>query len=588
MFSTLLITSAFCAILPLVKLVTVPTNYGDIEGVTTPYPDATGPFKSVSKFLGVPFAAPPIGELRLKPPQPPQEWKPNVRQAKTHGDVCWQGDDFEFFIKIFTPVFSYSEDCLYLDVFSPNVNMTLPVLVYIHGGGYEGGTSRIFPSDILALHGVVVVVIQYRLGPFGFLTTGDSAAPGNFGMLDQVQALKWVKENIEHFGGDPEKVTIFGESAGATSVTLHLFSPLSDGLFHQVIAESGVDLSPFAIQPVSYGLRFAKELAEKLDCSTSDHEAMVDCIREKKGADIQKASESINYRFYDYLRWSPVVDKHFLLDTPRNLRKKGEFKKVKLMISFNSHEGSTTLGVMAKSSFDLTDSVDDGVSLSIFKKFVKQLAYARTNGTNENKTGDLIADALEFMYTPWPDNSDKYALRSQLVDLIGDYIYFAPSHEVADIHSKVAPVYMYEFAHRPKNASIYPEWMGVVHGENVGFDFGTPLYFPNYDEADKNVSLFIMAAYANFAWFGNPTQTPVSGVTWERYSTNTQAYLRIDAHPKMETAFAARRMAFWNDYYPKLQEVKFDTEKEVPKAGSSNVAMTMFLQVGLLVILALF
>ncbi|KAL9966494.1 hypothetical protein ACROYT_G024577 [Oculina patagonica] len=416
MFSTLLITSAFCALLPLVKSlavvesVTVPTNYGDIEGVTTPYPDATGQFKSVSKFLGVPFAAPPIGELRLKPPQPPQEWKPNVRQAKTHGDVCWQGDDFEFFLKLFTPVFSHSEDCLYLDVYTPNVSLSLPVLVYIHGGGYEGGTSRIFPSDILALYGVVVVVIQYRLGPFGFLTTGDSAAPGNFGMLDQVQALKWVKENIEHFGGDPEKVTIFGESAGATSVTLHLFSPLSDGLFHQVIAESGVDLTPFAIQPVSYGLRFAKELAEKLDCIASDHEAMVACIREKKGADIQKASESTNYRFYDYLRWAPVVDNHFLLDTPHNLRKKGEFKKVKLMISFNSHEGSTTLGVMAKSSFDLTDSVDDGVSLSIFKKFVKHLAYARTNWTNGNKTGDLIADALEFMYTPWPDSSDKYAL----------------------------------------------------------------------------------------------------------------------------------------------------------------------------------
>ncbi len=381
MFSTLLISwSIFCAFLPLIKSesVTVSTKYGDIQGLVASYPNASGPFKSVSKFLGVPFAAPPIGEHRLKPPQPPLVWK-NVRQATTHGNICRQSKLFEFLIKMFSPVFSYSEDCLYLNVFSPNVGLSLPVMVYIHGGAYEFGSAITQPSDMLALRGVVVVVIQYRLGPFGFLTTGDSAAPGNFGMLDQVQAFKWVKENIEHFGGDPNKVTIFGFSAGATSVALHLLSPLSEGLFHQAIAESGVDLSPFATQPVSYGLRFAKELAEKLDCTTTDHEAMVACIREKRDTDIQKASDSINYRFYDYHRWAPVVDKHFLLDTPRNLRKKEEFKKVKLMIGYTSPEGGNTLGFMVNSSFGMATSVDDGVSPSLFKEFLAKFAHARNS-----------------------------------------------------------------------------------------------------------------------------------------------------------------------------------------------------------------
>ena len=137
-------------------------------------------------------------------------------------------------------------------------------MVYIHGGGYELGSALPWPGDILALQGLVVVVIQYRLGPFGFLTTGDSASPGNFGMLDQVEALKWVKENIENFGGNPNKVTIFGESAGATSVSLHLMSPLSQGLFHRAIAESGVDLCSWAIQPTSFGVNYAKELSQKL------------------------------------------------------------------------------------------------------------------------------------------------------------------------------------------------------------------------------------------------------------------------------------------------------------------------------------
>ena len=369
MISTALVRIfAFSVCLPLVTSVIVSTNYGDIEGFVTSYPKASAQFKSVSKFLGVPFAAPPVGELRFKAPKPPQKWKPKVRPAKEHGNVCWQGKYKVQKIEQFDPNFSFSEDCLYLDVYSPNVSASLPVMVYIHGGSYELGTAVLFPSDILALHGLVIVVIQYRLGPFGFLTTGDSAASGNFGMLDQVEALKWVKEDIEYFGGDPNKVTIFGGSAGATSVTLHLLSPLSKGLFQQAIAESGVDLSPFAIQPVSFGLRFAKELAQKLDCVTSDHSAMVTCLRSKTGEEIQNASNAINYQFYEYLRWAPIIDNNFLLDTPQNLRNQGDFEKVKLMISFNSQEAGSDLG-----------SVDDGVSPSFFKGFVTKLAHGRNS-----------------------------------------------------------------------------------------------------------------------------------------------------------------------------------------------------------------
>ena len=382
MISTLLVKIfALYVWLPLVSSVTVSTQYGDIEGLVTLYPNTSGPFKSVTKFLGVPFAAPPIGELRLKAPEPPQEWKPKVLQAKKHGNVCWQPKDEHRAqkIKFFDPNFSYSEDCLYLDVYSPNVSTSVPVMVYIPGGGYEVGTAIYYPGDILALHGVVIVVIQYRLGPFGFLTTGDSAVPGNFGMLDQVEALKWVNKNIKYFGGDPSKVTIFGASAGGTSVTLHLLSPLSEGLFHQAIAESGVDLSTFATQPVSYGLRFAKELAQNLDCATSDHGAMVACIRSKKGEEIQNATTLTDYRFYSYLRWAPVVDDNFLLDTTRSLREKRNFKKLKLMISFNSQEGAAFLGPYARSIFGLTENVDNGVSRSFFKEFLTKFSQTRNS-----------------------------------------------------------------------------------------------------------------------------------------------------------------------------------------------------------------
>ena len=193
------------------------------------------------------------------------------------------------------------------------------------------------------------------------------------------------------------------------------------------------------------------------------------------------------------------------------------------------------------------------------------------------------------MYTPWPDKNDKYALRSQLVDLIGDYIYFAPSHEVADIHSKVAPVYMYEFAHRRTKGNKNKEWMGVVHSDNLPYDFGHPFYpglSSDFDAGDRNVSLIIMGMYSNFAKKGDPTPQPVSGVTWERYNSSHRAYLRVDVHPKMAAAFAPRRMSFWNDYYPKLAQVKFDTRDKVGSGSNVDVAMAMFVKVALIFVFA--
>ena len=183
------------------------------------------------------------------------------------------------------------------------------------------------------------------------------------------------------------------------------------------------------------------------------------------------------------------------------------------------------------------------------------------------------------MYTPWPDKSNKYALRGQLMDLFGDFVFYAPSHQSADVHSSVAPVYILEFAHRSKTVTKLPKWMGVVHGANRHYDFGIPLLPPfssRYDADDKNVSLFIMALYTNFAKFGNSTSQPVSGVMWKRYNSSYRAYLRADSKPKMAASFDPRRMAFWNDYYPKLEQVKFDTKEYVASGTGENVCSTTF------------
>lgn len=132
------------------------------------------------------------------------------------------------------------------------------------------------------------------------------------------------------------------------------------------------------------------------------------------------------------------------------------------------------------------------------------------------------------------------------------------------------------------------EWMGVVHGENVPFPFGIPLWFPRYDAADKNVSQFIMATYANFAKTGDPTPQSVSGISWEKYNSTHRAYLRVEAKPKMAAAFAPRRMAFWNDYYPKLQQVDFDSKKEVVSGGTAGVTMGMLSYIAFVMVFVLF
>ena len=199
----------------------------------------------VRAFLGLPYAAPPVGDLRWKAPQPPVKWK-GERDATKFGAHCAQGRVFDDMV--FQDA-APSEDCLFVNVYTPadaKKDAKLPVMFWIHGGGYSGGASSEprHNGDFLPLKGVVLVTINYRLGVFGFLVTDELAkenngVAGNYGLMDMVAALEWVKGNIGKFGGDPNNVTIFGESAGSFAVSTLMASPMAQGLFHKAIGESG-------------------------------------------------------------------------------------------------------------------------------------------------------------------------------------------------------------------------------------------------------------------------------------------------------------------------------------------------------------
>lgn len=528
----------------------VETQYGKIIGKTTQFLDENDGFQTVYSFLGVPFASPPVNELRFEPPQRPAAWKPRTYNATFFRNVCPQKNlsYFEKSIRNVWPEFSWendsNEDCLYLNIFTPgnkpsNAGHFHPVIMFIHGGSYAFGTTarHTTPGEVLPRLGVVLVTIQYRLGPFGFMTAGDGVARGNWGMLDQVEALKWIKENIEVFGGDPNRVTILGVSSGGASVGLHILSPLSEGLFHRAITESGVEFSPFAFNSVKKAIDKTNITAGKLSCDTTSSKRMMDCLR-------SKSAQSIIDKF-DWRNTGPIIDRYFIYDTPKNLRRSGKFNKVPLISGFNSHEGAHNTPQEFHPPRDITTSV--------LREFINNFVENHILQDN-NKTAVIIEDAIEFQYTPWSKTPDSPSLRQEIVNIMSDYYVAAPTLGVLGIHSALAPTYMFEFSHRSAESDT-DAWMGVAHGENTPYVFGAPFLNStalNFTNEDRNISRLIMTLYANFAKYGNPTPHRVHGVIWDRFNTASKLYLRINNRSQMGAYYESRRMAFWNNYYPKI------------------------------------
>uniref|UniRef100_A0AC11DJ77 Carboxylesterase 2 n=1 Tax=Ovis aries TaxID=9940 RepID=A0AC11DJ77_SHEEP len=252
----------------------------------------------VHTFLGIPFAKPPVGPLRFAPPEPPESWS-GVKDGTSQPAKCLQDPNGMKTMELWNvtlPSTSMSEDCLYLNIHTPahsHKGSNLPVMVWIHGGALVLGMASMYDGSALAaFEDVVVVVIQYRLGLLGFFSTGDKHATGNWGYLDQVAALRWVQQNIAYFGGDPGRVTIFGESAGGISVSLHVISPMSQGLFHGAIMESGVALLPgFTVNSSD---KVSKLVANLSACGQVDSEALVDCLRHKNEEEVLAINKTMN------------------------------------------------------------------------------------------------------------------------------------------------------------------------------------------------------------------------------------------------------------------------------------------------------
>ncbi|XP_076441145.1 neuroligin-4, X-linked-like [Babylonia areolata] len=328
---------------------TVTTRYGSLHGTRSTLGTAAAD-SYVDVFHNIPYAQPPVGDLRFEKPVPPHRWHA-VRDATKPGAQCPQRH------RNVPPSrrFVNDEDCLYLNVYRPKIGTgegPLPVMVWVHGGSYYASTGNYYDGTQLAAKGVVVVTINYRLDALGFFSMESPEAPGNYGLWDMIQALEWVRDAISAFHGDPSDVTIFGESSGSTSVSLLALSQAAKGLFQKAIMESGVSLTTWAaahqgVWPVPRVQ--ARSLAKGLHCDASDTAVMMACLRSKDAMAIVNVSTDMQRAAGDIL-FRPVIEATFgqgglFSATPLSLLEAGAFNNVTALRGYNRFESSSVSDV---------------------------------------------------------------------------------------------------------------------------------------------------------------------------------------------------------------------------------------------------
>lgn len=464
------------------------------------------PSSLVRVFKGIPYAAPPVGELRWKEPQPPVSWT-GIRQAVEFGPRCMQAhiwDDIVFRDS------GQSEDCLTVNVWTPATteNAKLPVMVWIHGGGFlAGGSSEPRQDgDNLASKGVVVVSLNYRLGIFGFLAlpelTAESShsASGDYGLLDQVAALQWVKRNIAAFGGDPSNVTIFGESAGSFAVSSLMASPLAQGLFQKAIGESG---SAVAGKTLVYLPRADREIQDSQYLKDFAGTSSLKDLRAKGAAEILEASTKSNAKMP---RFVPVIDGYFLPTSVADIYREGKQAHVPLIAGWNHDEA----GVAALHS----------------------TGQVTVQSFHEQATKEFGQKAENFL-TYYSAKDDAEAQESAH-DLAGDRFIAFSTWAWLDAHltSGESPIYRYRFDEVPPPDPYHPAGSGAYHSAEIEYVFGTLDWkkIP-WTANDRQVSAEMMSYWSNFAKTGNPNGKGLP--EWPEYQAES-GYKLLYLGPKSE------------------------------------------------------
>jgi para-nitrobenzyl esterase len=460
----------------------------------------------VRVFRGIPFAAPPVGDLRWRPPQPVEPWQ-GVRDCKEFGFSCvyvpyppdslWTGPEWD------DPA-EQNEDCLYLNIWTTadSADEKRPVMVWIHGGSlaHESGAVPAYGGANLARKGVVAVTINYRLGPFGFLAHPDltseseRASSGNYGILDQIAALKWVQRNIAAFGGDPDRITIFGESAGSWSVNFLVATPLADGLFHRAIGQSGASFGPMVHLSEDRHGRLAAEktgMAFAIAVGSEDEPASLEAMR------ALPATEVLG-RFNELAgsRTGPNVDGWVFPDDVQTIFEQGRQNRVPVIVGSNADEASTYAGP------------DSPTTVEAFRQYAEQ------------RFGELADELL----SAYPVSDDAEVLDSYVATM-GDEWFTWQMRTWARLTAKVdANAYLYHFTRVPPIAES--DTLGAYHGAEIVYVIGN-FHLASFTQQAEDLQLAetMQGYWINFAATGDPNGDGLP--EWPAYDIQNEHYIEL-------------------------------------------------------------
>jgi para-nitrobenzyl esterase len=491
------------------NLLTVKTKSGKVMG------KAEG---AVREFLGIPYAQPPVGALRWKPPMPAAKWK-GVRPATEFGSHCMQLAVYKDMVFRDPGI---SEDCLTLNVWTPanDAKAKLPVMVWIYGGGFAGGGSSEPRQDgaNLAKNGVIVVSMNYRLGVFGFFAHPDltaespNKASGNYGLMDQTAALKWVHDNIAAFGGDPAKVTLFGESAGSFSVSSQMASPLAKGLFIRAIGESG---GAFSISGLTY-----KPLAE-VEAQDADFAKTILSATTVAQLRAMPAQQLLEAKPPQGVRFGPDVDGYFLPESVPAIFAAKKQNDVALLAGWNRDEG----GVLQKTTVDS------------FKAEVEK---------------DFGPKSPEFL-TLFPASTDEEAVRSASDLAAARFIAFSTWKWLeAAVTDGTQPVYRFRFDWVTPEDQFHPGGIAAYHSSEIPYVFGALDLMKGYAwrPEDYKVSELMQKYWSNFAKTGDPNGEGLP--KWPTYNGDSGwQVMHLTPEPMAEADAQRNRYLFLNEQWTK-------------------------------------
>ncbi|XP_076454035.1 carboxylesterase 1C-like isoform X2 [Babylonia areolata] len=552
-------------VVPVRAVPLIHTPWGALQGISVKGDGG----RMMNAYLGIPYALPPVGDLRFEKPQPhPGPREGEVFMADQVKPACKQpkaliGESRET-----------SEDCLILDIYVPadeKADGPYAVMIFIHGGGFAVGDAHSYrPSKLVVDGRVIVVAIQYRLGPYGFFTTGDGLVPGNAGLWDQNLAIRWVKDNIQAFGGDPSRITIFGESAGSMSVGLHMLSPQSKGLFQRGIMQSGAPqnivhwIDMFDMNAVF------KDLAEMCGCQGDSSSDLLKCIKDQTEEDFfNKSSEHAAkspFKAYYY----PNIDGEFLPGKVTELLKDNQYmtdngvNDFDIIVGLNNKEGALVLFSVVYMNM----SLESMYTSAMFQGMVDScLGLQRLNKNS------VMKKTIEFFYRGADAATNVSETLEPLVDMYGDCILTTDILDwarrlAASSHSAARYVYIFDHDFAFNNQGPVP---GSHHSDELVLEFDNTMEMPEdffFKKLNKTgiapeeqpLSDKYIQILTSFAKTGNPNpplKDDLGGEGWPRFTQEKEAYLSLSMYPRVVPNLAAYRdrMALWLSLLPELSNM---------------------------------